>query len=63
MLPFCGGKVSDADKVRKKRCNWCALTVVTVERVAGMLTPPDGEKIEKLSKTRFSEVGLWDSRD
>ena len=62
LVPFCGGQVNDGDKVRKKMCDWCALTVVTVERVAGMLTPPDGEKIETLSKTRFEETGLRDPR-
>ena len=63
MLPFCGGPVGEADTVRRKRCDWCALAVVTVERIAGMLTPPNGDRIEELSKARLPESGLRYSRD
>jgi hypothetical protein len=55
--------VNDADKVRKKRCDWCALEVVTVERIAGMLTPPNGDRIEELAKSRLPESGVRDTRN
>ena len=45
-------KPSDGDVVRRKRCEWCALDVLTVEHIEVMLTAPDGGKIAELERAQ-----------
>ena len=54
LLSFCSGETKEADTLRRRRCDWCAVEVVTAERVAGLLTPPKGEKLEELEKAKRS---------
>ena len=60
LVPFLSKKANREDVVRRKRCEWCALDVVTVERVEAMLTAPDGDKIAELERAEkrrsFSKV-------
>lgn len=52
LTPFLSKKANREDVVRRKRCEWCALDVVTVERVEAMLTAPDGNKIAELERAQ-----------
>ena len=62
LVPFCDGRVKDSDVVRKKACDWCAVSVVTVERIAGMLTPPNEERLNEVERSRAPKNKVWDSR-
>ena len=48
LVRMCDGPVGDTDVVRRRMCDWCAVHLVTVERIAGMITPPNEEKIKEL---------------
>ena len=50
LIPLLSKKANKEDAVRRKRCEWCALDVITVERVEVMLTAPDGNKIAELER-------------
>ena len=47
---LCDVPVGDTDIVRRRMCDWCAVHLVTVERIAGMVTPPNEEKIKELEE-------------
>lgn len=62
MLYYVGQEVDSKDVIRKKRCDWCATEILTVEKQVCMLTPPKKDRIKDLGRTAQQD-SVWRSRD
>lgn len=59
---YAGRDLEDKDLLRKKRCDWCATEVVTVEKLVAMLTPPKKDRIKQLGRSKHYDT-MWNPRD
>ena len=62
MLAYAGHDVGDQDIIRRKRCDWCATEVLTVEKRVCLLTPPNKDRIKELGRSSQQDT-VWRPRD
>ena len=62
MLAYAGHDVGDQDIIRRKRCDWCATEVLTVEKRVCLLTPPNKDRIKELDRSSQQDT-VWRPRD
>jgi hypothetical protein len=61
LLPLCDGAIRDTDILRRRFCDWCAMELVTSERIQGLITPPKKDRMKELdiARTGKKNPAVW----